>query len=634
MVARTTGVTNSVSAYLSKSDFKVARTCAAKLYYKKLGYPSIRDDDEYLQFLADGGYMVEAIARLCHPDGIEIGFDKGAEASAEETRRVLEVHETITLFEATLLFGQKLARVDILRKQGSTFELIEVKAKSIDTRASEKPFRGARGGISSEWQPYLEDVTFQYSVLRRLFPEAKIVPYLCLADKAKTTSIHSLFSKFQLSASNLFEARFRRPKVFYTGDPDELRRSHFLAQLNVTAEVHDLLPEVESSSAVFVASLQNTVTKIPVAINVGCRTCEYRLPGDEATSGDQKTQNGFAECWGELANEHPHILDYYYLSSIGGRNGPVVNDLISRKQARLSDIGESDLVRADGTPGPINIRQRIQREYTLAGREYLDPALVRRLKDLPYPLHFIDFETSRVAVPYHAGMRPYEQVAFQWSCHTIRDSGAPLEHAEWINVTDAFPNFQFAESLMNQLGDRGSFLTWSHHENSVLNDIRRQMQRYGYSNPQIEHWLDIVPKRNDNASTLMVDMCEMAKVGYFHPKMKGRLSLKYVLPAIWESNDALHGLPEFKKYYRRDENGRPVNPYDTLPPLPFGNPEEETETEKVVIEGTGAMRAYQEMLYGVSRNDEGTTEQWRRLLLQYCELDTAAMIIVWTHWTK
>ena len=76
-----------------------------------------------------------------------------------------------------------------------------------------------------------------------------------------------------------------------------------------------------------------------------------------------------------------------------------------------------------------------------------------------------------------------------------------------------------------------------------------------------------------------------------------------------------------------------MNPYDTLPALPFGNPDEE-ETEQVVTEGAGAMRAYQEMLYGVSRNNEVLKEQWRRLLLKYCELDTLAMVMVWTHWTK
>jgi len=32
-----------------------------------------------------------------------------------------------------------------------------------------------------------------------------------------------------------------------------------------------------------------------------------------------------------------------------------------------------------------------------------------------YPYHFIDFETSTVAIPFHKGMRPYEPVAFQFS---------------------------------------------------------------------------------------------------------------------------------------------------------------------------------------------------------------------------
>ena len=76
-----------------------------------------------------------------------------------------------------------------------------------------------------------------------------------------------------------------------------------------------------------------------------------------------------------------------------------------------------------------------------------------------------------------------------------------------------------------------------------------------------------------------------------------------------------------------------MNPYDTLAPLPFGNPDEEN-TDEVVTEGTGAMRAYQEMLYGVSRSNHDVKQQRRRLLLQYCELDTAAMVIVWRHWTR
>jgi hypothetical protein len=93
--------------------------------------------------------MVEAIAKLCHPDGIEIGFDGGPELSAEQTMAAIKGNEVVTLFEATLIFQGRLARVDILKKDGDTFELIEVKAKSVDTSAVSNPFRGAKGRISS-----------------------------------------------------------------------------------------------------------------------------------------------------------------------------------------------------------------------------------------------------------------------------------------------------------------------------------------------------------------------------------------------------------------------------------------------------------------------------------------------------
>jgi hypothetical protein len=69
-----------------------------------------------------------------------------------------------------------------------------------------------------------------------------------------------------------------------------------------------------------------------------------------------------------------------------------------------------------------------------------------------------------------------------------------------------------------------------------------------------------------------------------------------------------------------------VNPYDTLPALDIVNRAE------VVAEGTGAMRAYQEMLYGEHRNNVDIRNTWRSLLLQYCELDTAAMVMIWKHW--
>jgi len=141
-------------------------------------------------------------------------------------------------------------------------------------------------------------------------------------------------------------------------------------------------------------------------IGVHCLNCEYRTA---ATLGDR---DGFRECWGPLADEDPHILGYYHVSEIGGRTNGLVNALVQRGRARLSDVKESNLVKSDGTVGAIAQRQRIQRKYTLLDKEYFSPELLDVILGVTYPLHFIDFETSRLAVPYHAGMRPYEQVAF------------------------------------------------------------------------------------------------------------------------------------------------------------------------------------------------------------------------------
>jgi hypothetical protein len=50
--------------------------------------------------------------------------------------------------------------------------------------------------------------------------------------------------------------------------------------------------------------------------------------------------------------------------------------------------------------------------------------------------------------------------------------------------------------------------------------------------------------------------------------------------------------------------------------------------------GTGAMRAYQEMLYGADKNDSGARADWTALLTQYCRLDTLSMVLILEHWRR
>ena len=599
--------------HLSKSDFKVARTCGTKLYYRKLGYPSSKEGNPYLEFLADGGYMVEAIAKLMFPDGREIGFERGDDAVA--LTRVALDQENAILFESTVRYGLLLARVDILVKRGNEFRLIEVKAKSFNSKTDgDHPFRGKKGGIDAGWRPYLEDVAFQTHILRSMLPDAKVTPCLCLVDKAKTSSIDTIFRHFQMTPRPQAGtgSGFFRPEVTFTGDLKKLCSEPLLETIDVSDEVDELMGEVRMAAAEFSATLTGTEPiRIPPAIGIKCKGCEYRV-GEE-------TKNGFRECWGTRADPDPHLLDLYQIHTLGTK-GAVAARLIEEGRCRLLDVPKDELRGANGT------RQMIQLEGTRKGQEFIDPELPGIIGKGAYPLHFIDFEASQIAVPYHANMRPYEQVAFQWSCHTIQKPGGDLMHSEWINIEESYPNFEFARSLRNAIGDTGTVFVWSPYERTTLRKIREQMIRYAMQDRDLADWLDEITKDGGR----LVDLCELAKAYYFHPEMKGSLSIKKVLPAVWGQSEKVRNHPWFADYLKT-QGGRILGPYETLPPLPFGD-EEEGELA-AVQEGTAAMRTYQEMLYGVRSSDTQFRAASRQSLLNYCRLDTAAMVMIWMHWS-
>lgn len=71
--------------------------------------------------------------------------------------------------------------------------------------------------------------------------------------------------------------------------------------------------------------------------------------------------------------------------------------------------------------------------------------------------------------------------------------------------------------------------------------------------------------------------------------------------------------------------------YLTLEPLPLGEGAE--HEDQVVYEGTGAIRVYQDLIFN-SDNNETTRVNCEKLLRQYCELDTAAMVMIWKHWLQ
>lgn len=620
-----------MNSTLSKSDFQLAQSCAKKLVYKKRGYPTANDTDEYMKMLAEGGYVVGKMATLLYPEGIEIEGD--TRSCVEQTRQLLEQDEVV-LFEAAIMHGQRLIRIDILKKQGNKVELIEVKAKSHDSE-EENP--------AAKLKEYIRDVAYQYHVLTGAYPDFKVKPFLLMPDKSKRTTIDALAGWFTMQKDHenteteelpaQQHPRFHRPVVKFVHDehPDrdrflqQLREEGILSALDVSDSVQDMLPEIESESARLLRILNEGISGDDFVLCKACKACEFNTPGLE--------KNGYHECWGDTGYTTPHIFDLYYSGSINSEtHTSYLDELIAVKKTSLFDIDTKRLCKKNGEIGTRAARQLLQIEQTQNNGEWFSEDLAAEINRLSYPLHFIDFETYTGALPFHRNMRPYELLAFQWSCHTIEKPGAAPRHAEWIHTGpmfpdgDAFPNFEFARSLMRHIGDTGTPLMWATHENTTLRAILKQMPVFGINDKELEAWLTRITKE-DKRPGRFVDMNQMTLKHYFHPYMQGRTSIKKVLPAVWSHHPYLHEIPWFLEYAPEPFLNGIIDPYDTL----TGGQHLGSDEDEVVKGGTDAMRAYYRIRFDHTLSTKHKTEL-RNQLLQYCRLDTMAMVIIWEHW--
>lgn len=607
---------------LSKSDFTLALTCEAKLFFRENGYPDTRDDDPYMRMLAQGGYMVEALAKEQHPEGVQLEYHRDPQRAFEETRAQL-AKEQVTLFQATLLWNRRLARVDILEKSGDTLRLIEVKSKSFDgaahfanlAEAGKGCFRSTKRphGLLSKWAETFEDLAYQTVILERLFPHLTVEPHLVLVDTSKRTGVDDVISLFEIErrldrdgTSTVHTARF-------VGDRALLPRLDVLTQVKVAEEVELVRDAVDLAASNFERLLDEPLASFAREHGSKCNKCEFN-------HAETVQLNGFRDCWGELADAKPHVLELFSVGTVKTADKtPMIEWLVRAGKASLFDIPEEMLVKVDGSTGPVTERQRRQISCARTGEIWVGPELGQKLSAVTYPLHFVDFEASRLALPYHAGMRPYGLTAFQWSALTVTAPGAPPVHNEWLNGEERWPNAEFARSLRSAIGDEGSVLTWSPFERTALREVVKELALFDMDDPELAAWIADVNDRR------MVDLHPWAQKDFHHPDMGGRTSIKVVLDALWRCDETMRA--QFEEW-----TGLPADPstdpYASLPPIEINGVLQD------VVEGTGAIRAYEAMMYGVEKNDPVAKAAWRELLLQYCKLDTLSMVLIFEYWRR
>jgi hypothetical protein len=147
------------------------------------------------------------------------------------------------------------------------------------------------------------------------------------------------------------------------------------------------------------------------------------------------------------------------------------------------------------------------------------PELAAELEALHYPLHFMDFETVFPALPLFAGLRPYDQLPFQWSVDVLSKPGAEVKHHEFLATDTSDPRRDFISSLCAVMGESGNIVVY----NQTFESLR--LKELAASLPEFAG-------RIRNIQGRLWDLLPRMRKHVYHPAFGGSYSLKYVLPAL------------------------------------------------------------------------------------------------------
>ena len=672
----------------TKSAFKIALECPRRLYYaydSKL-YANQDLTDDFLKSLADGGFQVGELAKVYY--GVKGDADIDVleyDESVEKTKELFN-NENINIAEAAFRYGNLFVRADIIEKKGNDITLIEVKAKSWKSGDDFIKKKTIPTGI----RPYIYDVAFQKYVvmkaLKELYPDQEftVKARLMMADKSKVATVDGLNQMFRIykngdrSYAQADERAWtvagvvpENERVLTAFDVDQYCDMIIAGETGEQGKP-DFMEGMKFEQFVEVMS-KHYCERIIAMTTLGtkCFKCPFhREPGDKDTLRD-----GYRECWKEMAKFTDDDFDKPLVKDLSGRHiGSIKGKILKNHKYFMDEITYDDLKKSNDPDAPkehgLDNYERKWLQIAIAtGKEdllkdfetdikdgvYVDTdGLRKEMAKWKFPLHFIDFETSRSALPFYKGLRPYEQIAFQFSHHKV-EMGADGEYkvthqTQYINAKKGFfPNFEFVRQLKKAVGeDEGTIFRYMDHENTVLNDIRRQLEISEEDDK--DELIAFIESITNDAERTMVDIAKSVLKYYYHPSMKGSNSIKDVLPAILNSSALIkskyskpvYGTPEMpslnlenKVWIEYEEDGKTVkNPYKLLPPMStyLDIPQEELdkmerEDDGTVSNGGAALAAYGKLQF----SDTQMSKALEKALLCYCELDTLAMVFIWEY---
>ena len=331
-------------------------------------------------------------------------------------------------------------------------------------------------------------------------------------------------------------------------------------------------------------------------------------------NSEQEPDMDLSECcmkpykcafWDYCKQKHhvptPSVFDVYGGLGRGGFTFKKKLDCYHQGLIAFEDLRSTDI-------GPI---QNMQIEAALTGGEFINSEGIRKfLNKLSYPLYFLDFETMQDAVPQYDGAKVYAQITFQYSLHIKQNETAPYEHREFLASSDGSdPRRALAEQLCKDIPK--DVCTLAYNKMFECGRIRELAALY----PDLsDHLLNIA----DNIK----DLIDPFRAGdYYVPAMGGSFSIKSVLPALFPDDPGLdyHNLDE-----RCQNGGDAMTIFPRLQQMEQSLPKQGVQNQDGQLVMADSLMPLPEQI----RIREEIAAS-RKALLDYCKLDTWAMVKVW-----
>ncbi len=216
----------------------------------------------------------------------------------------------------------------------------------------------------------------------------------------------------------------------------------------------------------------------------------------------------------------PFVCEFFYHCN-HRKPDDYIGNLPRLDASTMQKLEEMGIESIHDVPADFELSEVQRRACTVlqTGQPWFSTDLKNEFESLKYPLYFMDFETVNPAIPRFTGMHPYDHLPFQWSVHVQRESGAPVEHYEFLAVDRSDPRRSFISSLSEALDDSGSIVVYNEQFES---------QRLW----ELAGWLPKYTQRIRDIQRRLWDLLPVVRNHVYHPAFGGSFSLKAVLPAL------------------------------------------------------------------------------------------------------